>query len=73
MRRASDTTSPGAGESGGVPTPGTPIDVGLPNRFTPYEMRGETIWGIELDERDVPTLRAYRVPAELPEVCGAED
>lgn len=75
VRRASDTASPGAGadEAAGVPTPGTPIDVGLPNRFTPYEMRGETIWGIELDERDVPTLRAYRVPAELPEVCGAED
>lgn len=59
-----------AGRAGGVPTPGTPVDVLLPNRFAPYEMRADTIWGIELDDLGVPTLRAYRVPFALPPACG---
>lgn len=72
VRAKVSTTSPGAaaGRTGGVPTPGTPVDVLLPNRFAPYEMRADTIWGIELDDLGVPTLRAYRVPFALPPACG---
>lgn len=73
VRTAASTTSPGAagGPATGAPTPGPSVDVLLPNRFTPYEMRADTIWGIELDDLDVPTLRAYQVPFALPPACGS--
>lgn len=71
VRRASGSATAGAPSADAVAlaTVGTPIDVMLPNRFTPYEMRADTIWGIEIDEMDVPMLRAYRVPVALPHAC----
>lgn len=52
-------------------SPGGPIrvgahtDVAFPRGFTPYEMEGETVWGIHLDSLYVPTIRAY-TGLELP-------
>lgn len=77
VRSATEAGASGAADAAAGPgstgtlTVGAPIDIQLPWRFTPYEVRADTIWGIESDELNVETLRAYRVPVALPEPCGA--
>lgn len=44
----------------------------LPLRFTPFEARGDTLWGRRLDEMDVPRIESMTVDRPVPVGCSGE-
>ncbi len=48
---------------------GASFDVLFPRRVLIYDVDADTVWGVHRDTLDVPTLRGYTIPVDLPAGC----
>lgn len=48
---------------------GMPFETLFPDRFSLYDVRSDTIWGVSRDSLDVPTVRGYAVAGGLGRTC----